>query len=771
MAVVGIDIGDHSTYIAVAKQGGVETIANDYTQRNTPTIVALGGRQRFMGVSAENQRNLNVKNTVSYFKNFLGRTYKDEYVQRELNNIGADVVELEDGKVGFKIHNNTYRPEQILAMMFTKVKDIVRNDQGEDIETCVVSVPIHFTETQRSAIKDAAKIAKLNLVQIMNDTSALALAYGKTKNDLNSEERNARYVVFIDCGSGGLQTTMVGISKEKATVLGSSSSTCTGGKFLDKALLDYFVQEIETKYRCQLKNNAKALNKLRIAVEKIKKQMSANSNRLPFQLDSLVDDIDVNVSIDRATFEELIKSQLDEIRKTFVNLMNSTTIKKEQLHSVEITGGSTRIPAIKQIIQEVFGLPPSSSLNADEGVSKGCGLQAAEHSDKFRTKKFDIQEVVTNGIEAVYVHEGSQEKVLIYDEGDNASDERMINFRADLPISVALQYSENVNVENKFIALYQIESENAKNADLELVFKMTHDGMVEMEKVQVMTKEVPKRRKTAEPTQETENREPENNTVACCELQFKETSLGGMVPDMVNHFLNYEVQMMKEDINEISRQEAKNILEEQLYKYRAAMNENSEGIEEEEAFKNIKDYFEQTENWLYEEGEDAPEQTYKDILKSFHEKMNVFQMWKTKYMQMKAKEEEKRRFMEQQDMQRRQHPQQQRNPQYSQNRNHDPRVSRQIPVVYEGEGPYTRHPHQDHMNTRPHPEDSCGRHPSPSDHGYSRPSHTDPFFSEQSRSPMFERSARGNSRRSQLSDDPFSSFGKSPFFNDPLFGW
>merc|ERR1711892_950327 len=486
MAVVGIDIGDHSTYIAVAKQGGVETIANDYTQRNTPTIVALGGRQRFMGVSAENQRNLNVKNTVSYFKNFLGRSYKDEYVQRELTNIGADVVELEDGKVGFKIHNNTYRPEQILAMMFTKVKDIVRNDQGEDVETCVVSVPIHFTETQRSAIKDAAKIAKLNLVQIMNDTSALALAYGKTKNDLTSDERNPRYVVFIDYGSGGLQTTMMGISKEKAAVLGSSSSTCTGGKFLDKALLDHFVQEIETKYKCQIKNNTKALNKLRIAVEKIKKQMSANSNRLPFQLDSLVDEIDVNVTIERATFEELIKSQLDEIRKTFVNLMNSTTIKKEQLHSVEIAGGSTRIPAVKQIIQEVFGLTPNSSLNADEGVSKGCGLQAAEHSDKFRTKKFDIQDVVTNGIEAVYVHEAAQEKVLIYDEGDNASDERMIN----------------------------------------------------MEKVQVMTKEVPKRRKTNEPTQEMENREPANNAVACCELKFNETSLGGMVLDMLNHFLN-----------------------------------------------------------------------------------------------------------------------------------------------------------------------------------------------------------------------------------------
>merc|ERR1712226_1081404 len=292
--------------------------------------------------------------------------------------------------------------------------------------------------------------------------------------------------------------------------------------------------------------------------------------------------------------------------------------------------------------------------------------------------------------------------------------------RVDLPVSIALQYAENVNVENKFIALYQIESENARNADLELVFKMTHDGMVKMEKVQLMTKEVPKRRKTSDPTQESDNRE-----------------------------------------------QAKNMLEEQLYKYRAAINENSEGIEEEEAFKNIKDYFEQTENWLYEEGEDAPEQTYKDILKSFHEKMNVFQMWKTKYMQMKAKEEEKRKFLEQQDMQRRQHPQQQqRSPGYSQNRSHDPRVSRQIPVVYEGEGPYSRHPQHDPMNTRPHSED---RHPS--DHGYSRPSHQDNFFSEHSRSPMFERAARGNSRRSQMPEDPFSSFGKSPFFNDPLFGW
>ena len=149
MSVVGKDIGDDSTYIAVAKYGGVETIANDYTQRNTPTIIALGGRQRFLGVSAENQRNLNVKNTVSYLKNFLGRSYKDGYVQSKLNEIGGIVIELEDGSVGFIIMVKTYRPEQIIAMMFTKVKDIVRNDQGKEITTCTVSFPIHFIELKK----------------------------------------------------------------------------------------------------------------------------------------------------------------------------------------------------------------------------------------------------------------------------------------------------------------------------------------------------------------------------------------------------------------------------------------------------------------------------------------------------------------------------------------------------------------------------------------------------------------------------------------------
>jgi len=762
MTVVGVDIGEHSTYITVAKQGGVDTIANDYTQRNTPTVVALGGRQRFMGVSAENQRNLNVKNTVSYFKNFLGRNFKDEYVQRELGNIGAEVLELEDGKVAFRVQEKTYRPEEVLAMLLTKVKDIIRANQDEEVSTCVISVPLHFTETQRAAILDACQIAGLPVTQLMNDTSAMALAYAKSRAEdvATLEENQPRYMAFVDCGSGGLQSTIVALSKEKAVTLASASSTKTGGKIFDNILVDHLVDIIEKKHKVSIGNNNKALNKLRIAVEKIKKQMSANSNKMPLHIESLVEDIDVNVDLDRATFESLISNQLIEIKQTLESLLNSTTIKKDAIHSVEIVGGSSRIPAIKQIIQEVFGVTPSTGLNADEGVAKGCGIQAASMSGKYRTKKFSIQEVVSNGVEAVYMKGGKQMKLVISDEGDNANSVKTFTINTDLPMSLALQYSEAVDITNKFISLYQIDGTTARNIDLEVLFAMNQNGMVRLERVRGIAKDATKRRRTSETSPDSESQEAMDSSPSMTyeDYKFTVTSMGGLPDNVVSQCKANEQSMIQQDLEEINRQEAKNILEEQMYKYRSKVMEESDNVQEEETFKQIKDYFDQTENWLYEEGEDAPKQTYADILKSLHEKMNVFQMWKDKYFQMKAKEEERRKFMEQEK---------QRHAQGHHN-------SRQIPVVYEGTGPYEARepqrqvPGETHMG---YPHQGWVR-PPPQDHGYSRASHPDPFFENAPRhadmsdtnSPRFSRQ-----RRPQVQEDPF--FSRSSFFNDPLFGW
>jgi len=768
MTVVGVDIGEHSTYITVAKQGGVDTIANDYTQRNTPTVVALGGSQRFMGVSAENQRILNVKSTVSYFKNFLGRNFKDEYVQREFDNIGAEVVELEDGKVAFRVQDKTYRPEEVLAMLLTKIKNIVRASQDEEVSTCVISVPLHFTETQRAAILDACQIAGFPVTQLMNDTSAMTLAYAKSRPEdiMTLEENQPRYMAFVDCGSGGLQSTIVALSKEKAVTLASASSTKTGGRIFDKILVDHLVEVIEKKHKVSIRNNKKALNKLRLAVEKIKKQMSTNSNKMPLHIESLVEDIDINIDLDRATFESLISTQLKDIKQTLEILLNSTTIKRDVIHSVEIAGGSSRIPAVKQIIEEVFGVPPSTGLNADEAVARGCGIQAATLSGKYRTKKFTVQEVVTNGVEAVYVKGGKQMKLVITDEGDNANSAKTFTIKSDLPLSLALQYSESVDITNKFISLYQVDGDTTKNVDLEITFAMNQNGMVRMERVKGIPKEANKRQRTSETHQESQEAMDSSSSAIYEDLKFTVTSMGGLPNDVVSQSKANEQSMIQQDIEEINRQEAKNILEEQMYKYRSKVMEESDQIQEEETFKQIKEYFDQTENWLYEEGEDASKQSYADILKSLHNKMNVFQMWKDKYYQMKVKEEERRTFIEQE---------QQRQSQGHIN-------SRQIPVVYEGTGPYEARESQRQRpaeNNLGYPHQGWVR-PPPQDHGYSRTSHPDPFFdspprhADMSNSPRISRQRRPQGQedpffsRSQGQEDPF--FSRSSFFNDPLFG-
>jgi len=711
MAVVGVDIGDYNTYISVARAGGVETIANEYSQRNTPSIVALGDKQRFMGVSAENQRNINVKNTVSFFKNFLGRSFKDPYVQQQLGNVGAEVVELTDGKIGFSLGEKTFVPEQILGMMLTKVKEIVKTEQKEDIETCVISVPLNFTQTQRAAVLDSASLAGIPSVQIINDTTALTLAYGKTKSDLPEDASSARLVVFVDFGCGGLQSCLAAVSKHGASLLASSTSANTGGKFLDSALLDFTITEIEAKYGCEVRNNRKAVNKLRLAVEKIKKQMSANSNKLPLQIENLCEDLDVNLSLDRAKFEELIQSELEEVRRTLSSLLDSTTVKKDQIHSVELVGGSSRIPAVRQIVQDLFGLQPSYSLNADEGVSKGCGLQAAANSNKFRTRSFEVEGVVTDTIEAVYTHDGAQEKLTILEEGETAKGERTLVIKSDLPLHLAVQYGENVNINNRFISLYQlgVEGEELKNAELELVFTLSQQGLITLARACLLTADESKRRKTSEPPPtQIADKEVETRRK---ELKFSVTSLGGLPTQLLSHLTQQERTMIQADLNEVARQEARNGLEENLYKLRSEVSETSSGLESEEAVQNIRAYLDQIEAWLYEEGEDAGEEDYRETNKLLQEKFNIFQLWRSKMAEMMAREEARRN-------QRRPSP--------------GPRPSRQIPVVYEGESPYTR---QTSARPQSAPFDTLNR----------------------------------QRRQRHVMEDPF--FNRSSFYNDPLFGW
>ena len=548
MAVVGIDIGDYSTHISVACLGGVETIANDYSLRATPTVVALSHRQRYVGVSAESQRNIHPRSTVSCFKNLLARPHTAEAAAQL--EVGAVVKREEDGRVLFELPEGSGRhfsAEQVMAMIFTKTKDLVAAAVAESgdsasaaIETCVVSVPIYLTHAQRLAVRDAAAIAGLHLDAIVSDVAALALAYGKAKLDSlppetnsNSEQQqqthnSPRYVVLVDCGSEGSQSALLSLTRERATVLASAANG-VGGKVFDRAMRDHFIAQIREKYNGQdISGNQRAVNKLSAALERVKKQMSANSNRLPFTVDSLLgEDRDVQLTAERAEFEQLIQPALATLRQSLENLLASTTVRRDQIHSVELVGGSSRIPAVRTLIQDVFGVAPSTSLNADEAVSRGCALWAAGLSSRFITRRYDVRDAVLHSIEAVFVHGGVHEKALAYDEGDSAAEERRMEIEADLPLNVALQYTEESAVDSsKFIALYQVKNGEAKSGTFELRFGFDAWSTIELREVTLLTTDLSKRRRTSEcQTEQEQQQQAEMMSKLDDQQQVNRTSL------------------------------------------------------------------------------------------------------------------------------------------------------------------------------------------------------------------------------------------------------
>merc|ERR1711915_462884 len=317
-----------------------------------------------------------------------------------------------------------------------------------------------------------------------------------------------------------------------------------------------------------------------------------------------------------------------------------------------------------------------------------------------------------------------QEKILIFDEGDKVTEvteERSLKIKGDLPLHLAVQYGENVQVDNKFISLYQIGEDERKDANLFLLFEMSQEGLVNLKKVNMMNTEEAKRRKTDVeklPQNETEVKS-DDIISSTSNVSFAETSLGGLPDAVINHLITEEKKMIEDDAIEVSRQEARNLFEELLFSLRDDINAAAEGIEEEENTKLIKDLFSEVENWLYDDGEDATKDDYNAKLQNLKEKVNDFLSW-AKLIKNKT-EQEKRHLQQQEELKRR--------PQSSNGQ------SRQIPVVFENVDPFSQ--------TR---SNSAGI----------------------SRSRNFQHPSQNDFRRYMM-EDPFH--GRQPFFSSPMFGY
>ncbi|NIG58526.1 heat shock protein [Pontoporia blainvillei] len=375
MSVVGLDVGSQSCYIAVARAGGIETIANEFSDRCTPSVISFGSKNRTIGVAAKNQQITHANNTVSNFKRFHGRAFNDPFIQKEKENLSYDLVPMKNGGVGIKVmymdEEHLFSVEQITAMLLTKLKETAENNLKKPVTDCVISVPSFFTDAERRSVLDAAQIVGLNCLRLMNDMTAVALNYGIYKQDLPGLDEKPRVVVFVDMGHSAFQVSACAFNKGKLKVLGTAFDPFLGGKNFDAKLVEHFCAEFKTKYKLDAKSKIRALLRLYQECEKLKKLMSSNSTDLPLNIECFMSDTDVSGKMNRAQFEELCAELLQKIEVPLYSLLEQTQLKVEDVSAVEVVGGTTRIPAVKEKIAKFFGKDTSTTLNADEAVARG----------------------------------------------------------------------------------------------------------------------------------------------------------------------------------------------------------------------------------------------------------------------------------------------------------------------------------------------------------------------------------------------------------------
>ncbi|XP_051929920.1 heat shock 70 kDa protein 4b [Hippocampus zosterae] len=678
MSVVGFDVGYLNCYVAVARAGGIETIANEYSDRCTPACVSFGPRNRSIGAAAKSQVVTNCKNTVQGFKRFHGRAFSDPFVQRLKPSLVYDIAQMPTGTTGIKVmymeEEKVFSIEQVTAMLLTKLKETAENALKKPVADCVVSIPCYFTDSERRSVVDAAQIAGLNCLRLMNETTAVALAYGIYKQDLPAPEEKARNVVFVDLGHSGYQTSVCAFNKGKLKVLATACDPELGGKDFDEVLVKHFCEEFGKKYKLDVKSKPRALVRLYMECEKLKKLMSANSSDLPLNIECFMNEIDVTGKLNRGQFEEMSADLLAKVEPPLQSLLEQSKLKKDDIYAVEIVGGASRIPAVKERISKFFGKELNTTLNADEAVARGAALQCAMLSPAIKVREFSITDAVPYPISLKWQFDAEEgvSECEVFPMNHPAPFSKMLTFYRKEPFSLEAYYN-NPNVLpypdptigqfliQKVVPQASGESSKVKvkvRVNIHGIFIVSSASLVEviksdeteepMETEPVNDKDGENKMQTNQEEQDEgdgqkeqeekmprENEEMETTTdegkgekksdqppqakkpkvkTKVLDLPIENSPQWQLADDMLNLFVENEGKMIMQDKLEKERNDAKNCVEEYVYEMRDKLHgmlEKFVGEAERDAFSSrLAD----TENWLYEDGEDQPKQMYIDRL-------------------------------------------------------------------------------------------------------------------------------------------------------------
>eukprot|EP00243_Klebsormidium_subtile_P008580 TRINITY_DN409_c0_g3_i1.p1 TRINITY_DN409_c0_g3~~TRINITY_DN409_c0_g3_i1.p1 ORF type:complete len:655 (+),score=245.13 TRINITY_DN409_c0_g3_i1:193-2157(+) len=388
---VGIDLGTTYSCVGVWQHDRVEIIANDQGNRTTPSYVAFTDTERLIGDAAKNQVAMNPTNTVFDAKRLIGRKFSDPSVQSDIKLWPFEVVPGPADKpminVMHKGEKKQFAAEEVSSMVLVKMKEIAEAYLGSTIKNAVVTVPAYFNDSQRQATKDAGVIAGLNVMRIINEPTAAAIAYGLDKKASSQGEKN---VMIFDLGGGTFDVSLLTIEEGIFEVKSTSGDTHLGGEDFDNRMVNHFVQEFKRKYKKDISGNARALRRLRTSCERAKRTLSSTA-QTTIEIDSLFEGIDFYSTITRARFEELNMDMFRKCMDPVEKCLRDAKMDKAQVHEVVLVGGSTRIPKVQQLLQDFFnGKELCKSINPDEAVAYGAAVQAAILSGEGNEKVQDL---------------------------------------------------------------------------------------------------------------------------------------------------------------------------------------------------------------------------------------------------------------------------------------------------------------------------------------------------------------------------------------------
>ncbi|KAL5366216.1 heat shock protein 70 family [Aspergillus floccosus] len=396
--VVGIDLGTTYSCVGVMQNGKVEILANDQGNRITPSYVAFTDEERLVGDAAKNQYAANPKRTIFDIKRLIGRKFDDKDVQRDAKNFPFKIVN-KDGKPVVKVEVNkepkTLTPEEVSAMVLGKMKEVAEGYLGKKVTHAVVTVPAYFNDAQRQATKDAGTIAGLNVLRVVNEPTAAAIAYGLDKTG------DERQVIVYDLGGGTFDVSLLSIDNGVFEVLATAGDTHLGGEDFDHRVMDYFVKQYNKKNNVDITKDLKAMGKLKREVEKAKRTLSSQmSTRI--EIEAFHDGNDFSETLTRAKFEELNMDLFKKTLKPVEQVLKDAKVKKSEVHDIVLVGGSTRIPKVQALLEEFFGgKKASKGINPDEAVAFGAAVQGGVLSGEEGTGDLVLMDVnpLTLGIE------------------------------------------------------------------------------------------------------------------------------------------------------------------------------------------------------------------------------------------------------------------------------------------------------------------------------------------------------------------------------------